>query len=105
MALTDAKLRNLRPKEKPYKTADYNGLYVLTNPGGSKLWRFKYRLNGKEKLLSIGSYPEISLIEARAFRDKARQQIANEIDPGKAKKEKVAGERTRNSSTFAKISE
>lgn len=105
MALTDAKLRNLKPKEKPYKTADYDGLYILTNPGGSRLWRFKYRINGKEKLLSIGSYPETSLVEARAIRDKARQQIASEIDPSEAKKEKVARNRIRNSNTFAKIAE
>ena len=76
MALTDAKLRNLKPKEKSYKSADYDGLYILTNPGGSKLWRFKYRIRGKEKLLSIGSYPEISLYEARAARDEARRLVA-----------------------------
>ena len=67
MSLTDAKIRNLKPGKKPFKTADYDGLYVLTNPGGSKLWRFKYRINVKERLLSIGAYPAISLMEARAL--------------------------------------
>ena len=78
MALTDVKIRNLKPKDKPYKTADYDGLYILTKPNGSRLWRFKYRIKGKEKLLSIGSYPEISLQEARAKRDEARKQIVKE---------------------------
>ena len=105
MALSDAKVRNLKPKEKPYKTADYDGLYVLTKPNGSKLWRFKYRLKGKEKLLSIGSYPEISLQEARVKRDEARKQIVKEKDPNEAKQEKKLQERITDSNTFSKIAE
>lgn len=105
MALTNAKLRNLKPKQKPYKTADYSGLYVLTNPSGSRLWRFKYRFRGKEKLLSIGSYPEISLIEARAIRDEARKHVANDIDPSEIKREKTLQARVSDGHTFAKIAE
>ena len=105
MALTDAKIRNLKPKDKPYKTSDYSGLYVLTNPNGSRLWRFKYRFRDKEKLLSIGSYPEISLLEARAIRDNARKQIANDIDPNDAKKEKKFFDRLQDGNTFAKVAE
>jgi len=105
MALTDAKIRNLKPKDKPYKTTDYSGLYVLSNPNGSRLWRFKYRFKDKEKLLSIGSYPEISLLEARAIRDNARKQIANNIDPNEAKKEKKFLDRLQDGNTFAKVAE
>ena len=105
MALTDAKLRNLKPSKKPYKTADYDGLYVLTNPSGSKLWRLKYRIRGKEKLLSIGSYPEISLFEARAARDEARKLVAKDIDPSEVKRNKKLQERIANGHTFSKIAE
>lgn len=105
MALTDAKLRNLKIKEKPYKTSDYDGLYVLTNPSGSRLWRFKYHYKAKEKLLSIGSYPEISLLEARAIRDEARKQVANGIDPNEVKRERKLHERIQDGHTFSKIAE
>ena len=59
MPLTDLKIKNLKPKEKAYKTADFDGLFVLVKPNGSRLFRFKYRFNGKEKLLSFGKYPDI----------------------------------------------
>lgn len=76
MTLSDVKIRNLKPKSKPYKVADFDGLYIAVNPSGSKLWRFKYRLDGKEKLLSIGAYPAISLAQARQARDAARAVVA-----------------------------
>lgn len=105
MALSDAKLRNLKPKEKPYKTADYDGLYVLTNPSGSRLWRFKYRLNGKEGLLSIGKYPDIELRQAREIRDKARKQVAQGIDPSAAKQQKAIEKKISAGNTFGAIAE
>jgi Arm DNA-binding domain len=71
MALTDTAIRNAKPKEKPYKVTDAQGLYLLVNPRGSKLWRVKYRLNGVERKLALGSYLEITLAEARAARDAA----------------------------------
>lgn len=64
--LTDTAIRTAKPKEKPYKMADSGGLYVLVNPGGGKLWRLKYRFDGKERLFAIGTYPAVSLKEARA---------------------------------------
>ncbi|MFN3423968.1 MAG: Arm DNA-binding domain-containing protein [Novosphingobium meiothermophilum] len=64
MALTDTAIRNAKPTEKPYKVADSQGLYLLVNPRGSKLWRVKYRMNGVERKLALGSYPEITLTEA-----------------------------------------
>ena len=65
MPLSDVQIRNLKPKEKPYKVSDFEGLFVLVKPNGSKLWHFKYRIYGKEKLLLIGAYPEVSLSQAR----------------------------------------
>lgn len=81
MALTDTAIRNAKPKTRPYKVADSQGLYLLVNPGGSKLWRVKYRFNGVERKLALGPYPEITLAEARSARDKARRQLAHSIDP------------------------
>jgi hypothetical protein len=85
MALTDTKIRTIKPKEKAYKLADEKGLFLLINPTGSKCWRFKYRFNAKEKLLSLGIYPDLSLADARDKRDEARKLLAKEIDPGLAK--------------------
>ena len=93
MTLTDAKIRNLKPKDKQYKVADLNGLHVLVRPNGSKLWRFKYRIHGKEKLLAIGVYPAVSLLEAREVRDRARSQISNGDDPSQLKREKALADK------------
>ena len=103
MALTDTKIRNLKTKDKPYKVADFDGLYVLVKPNGSKLWRFKYRIRGKEKLLAIGSYPATSLLEARKVRDEARSQIADGGDPSQIKREKAMAEKESQDQTFEKI--
>ena len=87
MALTDTAIRKARPKEKPYKVTDSQGLYLLINPKGSKLWRIKYRINGTERKIAIGTYPEVTLAEARRERDKVRQQLAQAIDPGAVKRQ------------------
>jgi integrase len=91
--LTDPKIRQAKPAEKPYKLFDGGGLFLLVQPGGAKLWRLKYRFGGKEKLLAIGSYDKgFSLKKAREARDKARNQLIEGIDPGGLKKkEKYAG--------------
>ncbi len=65
MGLTDTAIKRSRPSEKPYKLADGKGLYLLVNPTGSKLWRWKYRHDGKEKLMPFGAYPDVSLADAR----------------------------------------
>ena len=89
--LTDTAVRNAKPKAKPYKLTDERGLYLLLTLSGGKLWRFKYRLMGKEKLLSLGVYPDVSLARAREKRDEARRLLADGIDPGaKRKAEKLA---------------
>lgn len=99
MALTDVKIRQAKPKEKPYKLSDEKGLYLQITPKGSKLWKLKYRFLKKEKKLSIGAYPDISLAEARNKRDQARNQLANEIDPSLDKqiKRKALREASENS--------
>jgi len=89
MVLTDSSIRNLKPKDRPYKVSDYAGLHILVNPGGSKLWQFKYRIERKKKLLSIGSYPAISLAHARQARDAARSQVAFGEDPSAKKREQA----------------
>ena len=61
MPLSDVRIRNLKPKDKQYKVSDFEGLYVLVKPTGSRLWQMKYRHNGKERLLSLGAYPAITL--------------------------------------------
>lgn len=92
MALTDTAIRNAKPEDKPRKLADEKGLFLLAHPNGSKYWRFKYRFGGREKLLALGVYPEISLADARQRRDDARKLLANGADPGETKKAtKAAG--------------
>jgi integrase len=101
MPLTDTAIRNLKPREKPYKVSDFDGLFVLVKPSGSRLWQFKYRIGGKEKLLSIGPYPETSLAQARAKRDAARSMVANGVDPSEAKQEQKRRSQMQDRVTFA----
>ena len=86
-SLSDAKARNAKPKAKPYKVADGEGLFLLITPSGSKYWRLKYFFAGKEKLLALGVYPDVSLADARERRAQARKDLAARRDPGEAKKE------------------
>lgn len=85
MPLTDIKVKNAKPGRKPVKIADGGGMYLLVTPTGGKCRRLKYRFQGKEKVLALGTYPEISLAEAREARDAARKQLKNGIDPGEAR--------------------
>jgi len=87
MPLTHIQITKAKPKTKPYKIADGGGLFLLVNPSGSKLWRMKYRVDGKEKLLSFGPYPDLSLQNARRARESAREQIALGNDPGQIRRE------------------
>ncbi len=103
MALSDIKIRNLKTKEKPYKVGDFDGLFILVRKSGSKSWRFKYRMDGKEKLLVIGDYPAISLAQARKARDAARAQVADGIDPNEVKQEEKRIRREAQGETFEKI--
>jgi integrase len=84
--LSETKVRTAKPKQGEYKLFDGGGLYLLVTPSGGKLWNFKYRFNGKEKKLSLGPYPEVSLADARTKKEDARRQIVNGIDPGAVRK-------------------
>lgn len=81
MPLTDIAIRNAKPGPKPAKLFDERGLFLLVTPAGGKWWRLKYRIDGKEKLLSLGVYPDVGLKEARERRDTARKQLADGVDP------------------------
>ena len=85
MPLSDVAIRNAKPREKPYKMGDSLGLFLLVQPSGGKLWRQKYRMDGREKKLGLGIYPEVSLSEARRRRDEARELIAAGKDPSREK--------------------
>lgn len=104
MALTDIAIRNVKPAAKPYKLADAAGLYLLITPAGGKLWRLKYRLAGKEKLMAFGAYPEVSLADVRKRRDEAREQIAASKDPSREKRRAKVSQRVEAMNTFAIIS-
>ncbi|WP_349886243.1 integrase arm-type DNA-binding domain-containing protein [Pantoea ananatis] len=86
MALTELKVRNTKPSDKPVKMTDGNGMHLLITTSGSKYWRFQYRFAGKQKILALGVYPEVSLSEARRRRDEARQLVANHVDPSEKRK-------------------
>ena len=88
MALTESKVKNLKPEARPFKVSDERGLYLEVTPAGGKLWRFRYRFGGQEKKLSIGCYPEVSLKEARQAAYEARHSIANGDDPAVEKQKK-----------------
>ncbi|MFD1341483.1 tyrosine-type recombinase/integrase [Litorisediminicola beolgyonensis] len=103
--LSDAKIRAIKPRAKPFKQSDFDGLYLLINPNGSKLWRFKYRWQGKEKLLALGRYPEITLFEARTLRDEARRLIATGEDPAELKKAQKRKQASEQNDTYRNLSE
>ena len=86
MALTDTAIRKAKPGEKAVRMFDERGLYLEVSPNGGKWWRFKFRFEGKEKLLSMGTFPDTSLKKARERRDAAREQLAEGIDPSAARK-------------------
>ena len=85
MSLTNIAITKAKQAEKPYKLSDSGGLYLQINTSGTKCWRFKYRFAGKEKVLSLGVYPHLSLLEARERRDLAKRNLANDLDPGALK--------------------
>jgi len=79
--LTELSVRAAKAAEKPYKLYDERGLFMLITTAGGRLWRFKYRVGGVEKLLTLGAYPDVSLKRARERRDDARRALADGIDP------------------------
>jgi hypothetical protein len=103
MALSDTKIKTIKPIDKPFKLADERGLFLLVQPSGGKLWRLKYRIDGKEKLLSFGTYPDVSLADAREKRDQARKLIAAGTDPSELRKANKAGKNERAANSFEVI--
>ena len=85
MKLSDLNIKRARPAEKPYKMFDGGGLYLLVEPSGGNLWRYKYRFEGKEKLMALGKYPDVPLQDVRRRHQEARGQLAQGIDPQAAK--------------------
>jgi hypothetical protein len=88
MALTDIQCKNAKPAEKGYKKSDSHGLFLHVMPNGSRYWRLAYRFLHKQKLLALGVYPEVSLLEAREKRDSVRKLLAAGIDPAINKQQK-----------------
>lgn len=84
--LTDTAIRKAKIDDKPYRLSDSGGLVLQVTPAGGKLWRYRYRFNGKEKMLAFGQYPDVSLLEARAARDKAKAELKAGRDPSVTKK-------------------
>ncbi len=103
MALSDTAIRRLKPSDKPIKQADEKGLFLLVTPAGGKWWRLKYRFNGKERALSLGIYPDVSLKEARERRDAARKLLAGGVDPSEHRKTQRAAKMERAANSFEAV--
>lgn len=105
MPLTNTAINAARPKTKPYKLFDERGLYLSIEPAGGRLWRFKYRYGGKEKKLSLGSFPDTGLKEARSKRDEARKLLAGGTDPGAQKRLEKLNRAVGSANTFQAIAD
>jgi integrase len=103
MALNDTVIKAAKPRERDWKLADVKGLYLLITPAGGKLWRLKFRHLGKEKKLSLGAYPEISLAKARKLRDAAREKLAEGLDPALERKKAKFTAKLSAGVTFARV--
>lgn len=103
--LTQLAITASKPKDKAYKLSDGNGLSLLMETSGAKLWRFRYRFGGKEKMLSLGSFPDVTLAQARGKRDDARKTLAAGIDPAQKRKEEKIAASISAANTFGAIAE
>ncbi len=103
--LTATEIKNVKPTSKQFKLFDGHGLFLLVKPSGTKGWRLKYRFAGKEKLLSLGPYPTITLADARKKRDTALKLLDKGIDPSLAKKAEKQATEARQANTFKKLAE
>lgn len=98
--LSEAQVRNAKPKEKDYKLMDGYGLFLLVTPTSGKLWRFDYRLGDKRKTMALGAYPAVSLADARQHRENAKKFLANGADPGEIKKAQKAADTSKDENSF-----
>lgn len=103
MPLTDTAVRTAKPSDKPVKMFDERGLFLIVTPTGGKWWRLRYKFGGKEKLLSLGTYPDVSLKDARERREDARKLLANDIDPGENRKVQKSAKVERAANSFEVI--
>lgn len=103
MALTDTRIRTAKPSRKPYKLADSAGLHLEVRPSGSKLWRYRYRIGGRENLYALGQYPEVSLAVARADRDEARKLVKQGIHPAHSRLARKVAQIADNANTFEAV--
>ena len=103
MPLTDTAIRNAKPTDKPLKKFDERGLFLLVAPSGGKWWRLRYKFDGKEKLLSLGVYPDVGLKDARGRRDDARKLLADGIDPGQNRKATKSARMDRAANSFEAV--
>lgn len=100
---SDTAFRSLKPAAADYKLSDSGGLHMLITKGGSKLWRFSYRFDGKQKLLALGQYPIVSLADARAKRDAAKKLLTDGVDPSVERKEERRSARLARANTFEAV--
>ena len=105
MPLTATAIRNAKAHRKPYKLADGEGMYLLVNPEGARYWRLKYRVAGKEKLLSLGVFPGVSLAEARDRRDEAKRQLRDGVDPSAQRKSDKRAAKLAAANSFEAVAE
>ena len=103
MVLTSIAIRNAKPREKLYKLADGDGLHLLVQPNGKMYWRLRYRFRGIQKMLALGPFPAISLLDARGRRDEAKRLLANGIDPSDQRKSDKAAAKAVTANTFGLI--
>src|SRR5258706_8250031 len=103
MALNDTRIRTAKPTAKPYKITDSAGLHILIKPNGAKLWRYRYRIAGKENLFAVGEYPDTSLADARAERDRARKLVKQGIHPSHNRHALKAAQITSNANSFEAV--
>jgi len=105
MYLKDTRIKNAKPSTKPYKLADGEGLHLEVKPNGSKLWRLRYRLHGKESVYSVGKYPAVSLLKARELKIEAREIIAQGINPSLHRKQEKIKQTHESRNTFKAVAE
>lgn len=105
MPLSDLTCKNAKPKDKPYRLADGDGLYLLVQKGGSKLWQLRYRYLDKENVLSFGKYPLVSLLDAREKRDEAKRRLIAGINPSARRKAEKIAAVTEARTTFGLVAE
>ena len=100
MPLTNTEIQKVKATDKPFRMFDGGGLYLEVSPAGGKLWRLKYRFDGKEKRLALGIYPDVTLKNARERRDDARTLLADGVDPSKNREAQKAARAERGANSF-----